>query len=174
MEILITRTQAKEQGLIYFFTGIPCKNNHIARRRMSDSHCYECDKIRTRNYYHIDKLGNAKKRKSWDWENPEAAMFRAAKRRAKRDDVPFSIKIEDIIIPDFCPVLGIKLEKGTGVHTHSSPSLDKLKPHLGYVPGNISVISNRANTLKRDASSEELHAIAEWMNSRTSIRDPSS
>ena len=36
-----------------------------------------------------------------------------------------------------------------------SPSLDRIVPELGYVKGNIRVISNRANHLKSDATLEE-------------------
>lgn len=34
---------------------------------------------------------------------------------------------------------------------------------MGYVPGNVAVISWRANNLKRDASADELLRIAAWM-----------
>jgi hypothetical protein len=45
----------------------------------------------------------------------------------------------------------------------SSPSLDRLVPALGYVIGNIHVISNRANTLKNNASIKELECVIEYM-----------
>jgi hypothetical protein len=44
-----------------------------------------------------------------------------------------------------------------------SPSLDRIKPELGYVPGNIQVISARANVMKNDATPEELLAFANWV-----------
>lgn len=48
---------------------------------------------------------------------------------------------------------------------HSSPSIDRIIPELGYVRGNIAVISMRANKLKSDATSEELERISAWMRS---------
>ena len=57
-------------------------------------------------------------------------------------------------IPDVCPVLGIPLDqdpKGKGERSDNSPSLDKFIPSLGYVKGNIHIISWRANHLKNDA-----------------------
>lgn len=41
----------------------------------------------------------------------------------------------------------------------ASPSLDKIIPSLGYVPGNVRIISARANLLKNDATVDELRAI---------------
>ena len=52
------------------------------------------------------------------------------------------------MIPDVCPVLDIDLMISEGCSTYNSPSIDKLIPELGYVKGNIDVISHKANTLK--------------------------
>lgn len=49
----------------------------------------------------------------------------------------------------------------TGGGDHS-PSLDRIRGDLGYVPGNIIVISNRANRIKSDASIRELRDIASF------------
>lgn len=103
----------------------------------------------------------AKRSKKWEKENPESRVLRSAKYRAKRKNIPFNLEIEDIIIPEFCPVLGLKLEKGNERKNWNSPSLDRKIPALGYVKGNVRVISMRANTLKNNATSEELEKILE-------------
>jgi hypothetical protein len=74
-----------------------------------------------------------------------------------------TITIHDIVIPEFCPLLGIRLEpgKGTGGAKAASPSLDKIRPELGYVPGNVWVISHRANVIKSDATLSELRMLVE-------------
>jgi hypothetical protein len=95
---------------------------------------------------------------------PEGKLFTAARVRAQDQGVPFGITVDDIVIPAKCPVLGLPLESGQGGWTDASPSLDKIIPELGYVPGNIAVISWRANRLKSDGTLEELKAIVEWMN----------
>jgi len=41
MEI-ITREQARRQGLTQYFTGIPCKNNHITHRYTQSGTCAGC------------------------------------------------------------------------------------------------------------------------------------
>lgn len=88
-----------------------------------------------------------------------ANMYYAAKQRAKRKGLPFAIEIADISIPEKCPLLGIKLEKGIKGFNPNSPSLDKIVPELGYVKGNVWVISMRANTIKQNASLEELQEL---------------
>lgn len=41
MEI-ISCAKAKEQGLRYYFTGMPCKNGHVSQRLVVNRHCLEC------------------------------------------------------------------------------------------------------------------------------------
>jgi hypothetical protein len=82
-----------------------------------------------------------------------------AKRRAKRFSVPFSIEVCDVIIPDICPLLGIKLVKGDDVASDASPSLDRIVPENGYVRGNVWGISYRANAIKRNATFTEFERI---------------
>ena len=71
---------------------------------------------------------------------------------------------EDIIIPEFCPVLGFKLERNFGkTAAPNSPSVDCIIPERGYVPGNIQVISYKANAMKNNATEEELVSFALWV-----------
>jgi hypothetical protein len=101
----------------------------------------------------------------------EYAMWVAAKARAKKKGLPFNLKFpEDIFIPSYCPIFGIKLEKGLqGSPEDNSPSLDRIVPELGYVRGNVAVISNRANRIKMDATYNELFKIAEWLKTKIKV-----
>jgi hypothetical protein len=81
-----------------------------------------------------------------------------AKHRAKKLGIPFTITLNDIHIPNVCPLLHIPLLTG-GKRTDSTPTLDRIIPHLGYVRDNIAVISWRANRIKNNASLEELKKI---------------
>ena len=87
-----------------------------------------------------------------------------AKQRAKRDNVPFDIEVDDIQIPEICPVLGIKLEVNVGGDTweDASPSLDKFYPPKGYVKGNVQIISWKANRLKSNGTPEDWIKVANW------------
>ena len=91
---------------------------------------------------------------------PEYHIWHRAKARAKKRGIPFNIELEDIVIPSKCPVFGTEFVKG---NHHLCASIDKIVPELGYVKGNIQIISNRANMLKGDASAEELKKVWEWL-----------
>lgn len=62
-------------------------------------------------------------------------------------------------MPTVCPVLGIPLLL-SDARTPNSPSLDRILPRVGYVPGNIRVISDRANRLKGDRDQADLQDLA--------------
>lgn len=95
--------------------------------------------------------------------DPRLSMIRNAKQRAKRAGVPFDIALDDIVIPDTCPILGIPLKIAPRTPTDNSPSLDRIFPARGYVRGNVAVISFRANAIKNSASINELLQVALWI-----------
>lgn len=96
-------------------------------------------------------------------EQPELILLYQARGRARRAGIPCTLHSSDIAIPAVCPVLGICLERGNRMRHDGSPTLDRFDPALGYVPGNVSVISHRANRLKSDASLAELEVLVAWM-----------
>lgn len=106
----------------------------------------------------------------WRDKNPKRYMWTRARIRARTEDIPFSITEDDFDIPEYCPVFpNLKLEFscGRGSRPDNIPTLDKIVPALGYVPGNVAVISMRANRLKSDATPEELQAILDWVHEQT-------
>jgi len=90
----------------------------------------------------------------------EAYMLDRSKSRAKRKGFEHNITIEDIEIPDKCPLLGIPLFAGQGSVCPNSPTLDRIDSSKGYIKGNVWVISYKANTIKSNATPEELSTIA--------------
>lgn len=91
-----------------------------------------------------------------------------AKARAKKYKLPFDITSKDIFIPEFCPILNIKLNwADTHGGKFDSPSLDRIIPSKGYVKGNVQIISKRANSIKYDASAEEIMLVYQWVFSLT-------
>ncbi len=99
-----------------------------------------------------------------------ARMLSDARCRARQFEVPFDLTENDVLIPDVCPVFGTTLESGIGKKTWNSPTLDRFIPSLGYVRDNVAVISARANTLKSNATLEEIELLAQWMRHGISPR----
>ena len=101
----------------------------------------------------------------------EQKLLYAARARAKKRGLSFELKLSDIVIPPTCPVLGIPIAAGHSANktgpAASAPTLDRINPALGYVPGNVAVISWRANRLKSDATLAELRAVTTWVESVT-------
>jgi hypothetical protein len=97
-------------------------------------------------------------------KNPQQYMLYSARSRAKKKGWKCDIELEDIVIPDVCPVLGLPLMLPTGKgRGPNSPSIDRINNSLGYIKGNIQIISWRANNLKSDATVEELEKLLAFM-----------
>lgn len=94
--------------------------------------------------------------------NFERQIFNLAYARSRQYGVPFTITLDDIVIPEYCPYLNIKLTRIHGKkRVLSNASLDKIIPEKGYVKGNVQVISLLANMMKSSASIDQLLAFSE-------------
>ena len=137
--------------------------------------CTSCKELKSLDDFHKRRGGAfGRVTKCKDCARPEAVkryremsselrLYKAAKQRAAREGTLFSITVEDLVVPEFCPILGIKLQHNEGKQGDDSPSLDKVIPELGYVPGNIAVISLKANIIKDKYSYSELSAVVNWL-----------
>ena len=113
-----------------------------------------------------DPVKHAEYRRRYINKNAHILMFRRAKKRAEEQGLAFDLTPEDTMIPEFCPVLGIRLECDATrrlSHNRTSPALDRIIPEKGYVKGNVRVISNRANHLKNNGTLEEFRAIVAYL-----------
>ena len=105
-------------------------------------------------------------------KNPRLILVKVAKVRAKKRGHEFSITEADIMWPTHCPVLGVELKYGGGLgQRRDVASLDRLDNTKGYVPGNVFVLSWRANCIKNDATAEELRAVAAWIEKQSLTLD---
>jgi hypothetical protein len=86
----------------------------------------------------------------------------ACRRGAKYNAWEFTITEDDLGWPTHCPVLPwIELHyPGHYRHDPAGASLDRIDHEKGYVPGNVRVLSLRANLLRKDITYEELRALA--------------
>jgi len=118
--------------------------------------------------------------RKWARNNPRTAYYKqydedrdysrrlvsSSKTRARAVEIPHTITTDDFVIHKDCPICGLEMtrSKVRGGHRRS-PTLDRVIPALGYVPGNVDVICKHCNSKKGDASAEELRRIADWIDS---------
>jgi hypothetical protein len=96
-------------------------------------------------------------------------MHRKAKERAAKAGLPFNISVEEIIelIGDgVCPVLGIPYTLTSRKVTDASANLDRFKAELGYTKENCAVISKLANSIKTNATTDQVLRVWIWMKKR--------
>lgn len=162
-----------------------CSKCGLDRPAKKGRRCAECyDAVKHKYYvtnihkYRETKLRHVKKHQSkfnramveWYNANPEKYLLRNARIRARSYKREFTITEADVVIPANCPVFGIPLrpvQLGTGkryARFDNSPSVDRIDSTKGYVPGNVAVISWKANRLKSNATPAELRALADFYN----------
>lgn len=94
-------------------------------------------------------------------------ILQAKQLNAAMRTIPFGLTVDNVLWPEVCPVLGLRLDyfiRGRGKLSEYSPSLDRIDPALGYYPENVRVISNRANRIKNDGTAEEHRKIAAYID----------
>jgi hypothetical protein len=92
-----------------------------------------------------------------------SSLLRGARLRAEEKNLEFSITEKDIVIPERCPVLGHRLFFNGEARSKNSPSIDRIDNEKGYTPENITIMSYRANELKRNGSLKEFKKLVEWI-----------
>jgi hypothetical protein len=99
-------------------------------------------------------------------ENPRREMLLNLKAAARtttnnrKRTVEFDLTETDLAWPTHCPVFGIKLHyPGQFHHDPAGASFDRIDGKIGYVRGNVIVVSHRANSLRKDATPDELRAL---------------
>lgn len=126
--------------------------------------CCICKKLKELEEFHKHpkmKLGRQPECKSCKYtrnleskrRNWAQYLLTRAKHRAKKKQLDFNLTLSDIVIPEKCPFFEVKFDD-----SRFSPSLDRIDPKLGYVVGNVQVISKLANHIKWDTSPGELRA----------------
>lgn len=129
------------------------KNNSKGGHRSS---CKSCSAKKA-------KIERDRRKNNWK-HKPSLAMLNNSKQRAKKSNMEHNLLFEDIVIPEYCPVLGIKLETGDRKTHYNAPSIDRIDNKKGYTKDNIIIMSTKANMLKKDATLEELILMGKWAN----------
>jgi hypothetical protein len=111
------------------------------------------DSIKTKE----KRNGGIDKQKKTSLKSPEYVIWYRAKENSKKKGMDFDLDLEDIVIPKYCPLLEIELI--FDVKNRDLPnyySIDRIDSNKGYVKGNIQIMSRLANTMKNNATEEQL------------------
>jgi hypothetical protein len=95
-------------------------------------------------------------------KNPQYYLWYVARTRSRKNGSEFSIEPSDILIPEYCPILGCELTKGDG-YLYNAMSLDRVDNNKGYIPGNVRVISRRANSMKSSLTLDILEKLIKYI-----------
>lgn len=156
---LFQKNSKTEDGFIDIC--MKCQKDPIVQEKLKqDKNYLHKIKIKTNGVYaqYIYQLSRNSRLKNF-----KNHIFRSAKLRALKKNMEFSLRLEDIIIPKYCPILKIELKCGVKGEYQHTPSLDRIDNTKGYIPENIQVISMKANSMKNSANEEELLLFAEWI-----------
>ena len=110
-------------------------------------------------YYNKNKetlLANQREYYATDYGRRVKIVMKA-KERASQIGLEFNLSADDIVLPEFCPYLGISLTHNLGKgQLPTNSSLDRIDSSKGYTKDNVQVISRLANTMKSNATEEQL------------------
>lgn len=160
------KAEALSKGERWYFFQRPCKRGHTTKRSVATGHCYTCERTYVQAQYSRRAVAE-----------PDLMLYRSARQRARTENACFELTREDIrtVWPadGMCPILGFPL-RHQGVTSEYSPSLDRIDPKLGYIPGNVAVISYQANRIKQRVTDPSVfERLAAWMeNPDSSIVGP--
>lgn len=76
---LMTRAEARTQGLKRFFTAVPCKYGHVAERQVSNTKCMECGRLKSRAEHSLRDKDKERQRLA-AWRNANREKDNATKR----------------------------------------------------------------------------------------------
>lgn len=176
------RKEALALGLKRYFTGVPCLRGHTVVRKTSSGACTLCAAAAYQKYIETPagyakkltatKLWKTKNRarikvmhEKWCNDNWLKLKFLHLRAAAKQRGHEFDLEQADLVYPEYCPALGIKLSyarRGDGRlgPAPDSPSVDRIDTAKGYIKGNVVVVSQLANSIKTSATPEQIMKVA--------------
>ena len=127
---------------------LSCFTKHSKNKDGLQGSCREC---------------NNKSSKEWNAKNKDSLILKRLKERSVQKGLDFNLTVEDIKVPEKCPVFGFDLQRNHKIPMFNSPSVDRIDPEKGYTKENIQVISQLANAMKQNATPEQLLQFAAWV-----------
>jgi hypothetical protein len=139
-----------------------CKTCRCAREREGGKRRYYADLDRSRETNREKRRKERQTMETWC-----AQIISPIRRRAAEQNLPFDLDAGYLrsIWPanNLCPVLYTEFLFGREKGNNAGPSVDRRVPEKGYVRGNVTILSYRANRLKCDATPSELLAVIDYV-----------
>jgi hypothetical protein len=141
----------------YEHTTKNCSKCHLEKKLKlfppCENQCFEC---------------KSTQRKTKRLEDPAFATWLAARNRARKTGIEFSITPEDVrtVWTDVCPIYQIPLQTNENKAGPNSHSIDRIDNTKGYTPTNIAIVSMKFNTEKRNLTPELLRRMLAYMEWR--------
>ncbi len=156
-----------------------CFFKHKRNKGNMYSFCIDCVKIKRKEYYDKNRKKLLKKQRSkrttreykdkvnikmkeYRKNNPLKMLVRWARGKCKKYGLPFNLKETDLEYTGKCLVFGTELKVGDE-NLDNSPTLDRIIPELGYIKGNVQIISHLANRIKNNSTIEQLEQVVSYV-----------
>jgi len=143
------------------------KNREVIRARAKKHYEENKEKIlkRERDKRREDIEGYREYQREKRRKNSLPYVLSQKKSTAKEKSIEFNLEVEDIIIPEFCPILGVKLAGPyeEPKENEDKYNIDRIDPNKGYTKDNIWVISRKANMIKTNATPEEIFKVGLYL-----------
>jgi hypothetical protein len=116
-------------------------------------------RAKSKRFYESNRTKVALANEKYRKQNTNKYLFARAKLRASKRGLEFNIELDDVVVPQVCPLLGIEISPWSEFQDFR-PSLDRIDSTKGYIKGNVHVVSHKANRLKNNACGDELMTLA--------------
>lgn len=126
--------------------------------------CRSCDNKKSKDFRTKNPVLAKQSKLNCRAKDPIKYMLINTKARCKFNNLEFNITKDDLKYIEICPVLGIKLNylttaESRGLAKDNAASIDRIDNSKGYIPGNVRIISWRANKIKHDIKISEMQAV---------------
>lgn len=123
--------------------------------------CKLCHAENNRKRWHDpkNKVPREANYEQWKIDNIQRIILNKKRSHAKEYNFDFNLELNDIIIPKYCPVFGIELKVVFNTRADESISVDRINSNLGYIKGNIIIVSWKANRLKGEADINQMKLV---------------
>ena len=163
---VISRADARVAGHTHFFTGVPCRNGHLAARFVSNGSCIKCAALRFKEFLESKPPDYARNQMRYYRANhPAYRLYERTQIFAHTNKIEFTIDSADICIPEKCECCGGFFAK-TFKKYQATIFVARIDERIGFTRSNIAIICRQCKKIKTGATVAQIEAVLKWMKSR--------